>query len=101
MKAQELSAQISRLTIDIPTELHRVIKAHATLESHSIKEYVLDALEQKLKNKNKSKTGAANISEVNLKKTLSKKTAAILAGANKAKKVSFKDANSAMKYLAK
>jgi hypothetical protein len=101
MKAQELANQISRLTIDIPTEFHRVIKAHATLESHSIKEYVIDALKKKLQNEAKSIGNSKMTAEVKLKKTLSKRTASILSGANNAKKITLKDISSAMKYLEK
>jgi hypothetical protein len=95
MKMQELNIQTSRLTIDIPVEFHRIVKAHATLSSNSIKDYVLDALKEKLKNTSTKTTKAK------LKKTLNKRTASILASADKAKKVTFKDTVSAMKYLTK
>jgi hypothetical protein len=101
MKAQELTTQISRLTIDIPTELHCIIKAHATLESNSIKDYVLDALKKKIQGEAKQKSGSKVTAKSKLKKTLSKRTASILSNLNKAQKVTFKDTDSAMKYLVK
>ena len=51
MKSAINTTENARLTIDIPVELHRIIKAHATLENASIKDYVVDALKEKLMKK--------------------------------------------------
>jgi len=81
--------KIARLTIDIPVDFHRVIKANATLASNSIKEYVVDAIKKKL----------IVEGDCQMQKKLNKKTANLLQEYQKAEKVVFDDVNSAMGYL--
>jgi hypothetical protein len=41
--------QLTRLTIDLPSDHHRTIKALASLNNCSIKDFVIEAIESKLK----------------------------------------------------
>lgn len=105
MRAQEIDNHITheaKLTIGIPFELHRIIKAHATLSNSSIKNYVLDALRDKLQHEEKltKKISMAPIKKPQAEqKTVNKKVAHLLANANKVGKKTFKDVDSTMKYL--
>ena len=101
---QEVRNHEAKLTIGIPFELHSIIKAHATLNNSSIKNYVLDALKDKLQ----QETKLAKISDASVKKTkaklkqaVNKRVAKLLTNADKTGKKTFKDVDSAMKFLLK
>lgn len=39
----------TRLTIDVPSDMHRLIKAHATLSDLSIKDYIIETIEERFR----------------------------------------------------
>lgn len=83
------SAENARLTIDLPTSLHRLIKAHATLSNLSIRDFVITAITKKLDD------------EEVLEKKMNKKTIAVIRNSikNEAKLKTFKNSDDAMKWL--
>lgn len=103
---QETKNHEAKLTIGIPFELHSIIKAHATLNNSSIKDYVLDALNGKLRQETKlgriSSTSVEK-TKIKLQQVVNKKVAKVLANADTGKigKKTFKDIDSTMKYLLK
>ncbi len=106
MRAQEISNHgnhDAKLTINIPFELHRIIKMQATLNNSSIKDYVLDALQIKLHYEPKAIKNSARIptkkTKAKSKQILNKKVSSLLANADKIGKKTFKDVDSVMKYL--
>lgn len=103
---QETKNHEAKLTIGIPFELHSIIKAHATLNNSSIKDYVLDALKGKLQHETKlGKISSTSVTKtkIKLQQVVNKKVAKILADADAGKvaKKTFKDVGSTMKYLLK
>jgi uncharacterized protein (DUF1778 family) len=42
------SVENARLTIDLPSSMHRLIKAHASLSNLSIRDFVITAINKKL-----------------------------------------------------
>jgi hypothetical protein len=76
---------ISRLTVDLPTEIHKIIKLHAALNNLSIRDFVIDAIAEKIE----------DAKELN-SKTISSIKKSIK---NNSKLKSFNDVSSAMNYL--
>jgi hypothetical protein len=103
MRAQEISNHDAKLTINIPFELHRIIKTQATLNNSSIKDYVLDALQIKLHYEPKTVKNSAKTltkkTKAASKQILNERVANILTNADKIGKKTFKDVDSVMKYL--
>lgn len=81
-------SELTRLTIDLPASRHRTIKAMASLNNLSIKDFVIEALDEKLE---------AN----GISKKPNKKTAAALRSSlkNPKKLKTFKSSDEAMKWL--
>ena len=81
--------ETARLTIDLPASLHRVIKAHATLNSLSIRDFVITAINKKLDE------------EEVFEKKMNKTTIATIKNSikNHAKLKTFKNSDEMMKQL--
>lgn len=79
----------SRLTIDLPLNMHRIVKAHATLSNLSIKDFVIEAISEKLDE------------EEIMQKKLNKETIAVLRNSlkNEHKLKSFVSLEDMMNYL--
>jgi uncharacterized protein (DUF1778 family) len=83
------SNNITRLTIDLPSEMHRLIKAKASLQNLSIKDFVIRAIEN-------------DVDKVPVeKRQLNEKTISILRQSmkNSHKKKSFNSSQDAMEWL--
>lgn len=78
----------TRLTIDLPSSMHRMIKAKASLQNMSIKDFVIKAIEN-------------DVDERAVKKEFNAKTVRTIRHSikNHDKLKSFDDAESAMKWL--
>lgn len=83
------ATDITRLTIDLPSDMHRLIKAKASLQKLSIKDFVIRAIENDV-----------DATPVETKE-LNKKTVAALRYSmkNPQKRKSFKNSGEAMKWL--
>ena len=80
---------VTRLTIDLPSEMHRLIKAKASLQNLTIKDFVIRAI------KKDADSGLTSKNNPN------KKTAAALKSSmkNSDKLKSFKNSDEAMEWL--
>ena len=86
----------TRLTIDLPSSMHRMIKAHATLSDLSIKDFIIETIEMRF-----DEEDAVKNKEKISKNQMNAKTIAVIEDSikNRNKLKSFKGANEMMAYL--
>jgi len=79
----------TRLTIDLPSDMHRLIKAHATLSDLSIKDFVIETIERRFNE------------EGIVKKEMNSKTIATIKNSikNHSKLKTFSNSSDAVKWL--
>jgi len=46
---------MTNINIEIPDDLHKQLKIQATMKDHTLKDYLIDILEQKTKNEKRQK----------------------------------------------
>ena len=85
----------TRLTIDLPSSMHRMIKAHATLSDLSIKDFIIETIEMRFNEEKTSKKDRISKNQMNAK------TIAVIEDSikNHSKLKSFNNSADAMKWL--
>lgn len=93
MAQTEISS--TRLTIDLPTQMHRLIKAHATLNDRSIKDFIIETIEMRFTEEKITKKDKVSKNQMNAK------TIAVIEDSikNHHKLKSFSNSSDAMKWL--
>ena len=85
----------TRLTIDLPSSMHRMIKAHATLSDLSIKDFIIETIEMRFGEEKTAKKDRIS------KNIMNAKTIAVIEDSikNHDKLKSFNSSAAAMKWL--
>ncbi|MBP7710095.1 MAG: hypothetical protein KA100_03395 [Rickettsiales bacterium] len=85
----------TRLTIDLPSSMHRMIKAHATLSDLSIKDFIIETIEMRFGEEKTAKKDRVSKNKMNAK------TIAVIEDSikNHDKLKSFNSADEMMAYL--
>ena len=95
MAQAQMEISNTRLTIDLPTHMHRMVKAHATLNDLSMKDFVIETIAMRFGEMKSVKK------EVYSKNKMNAKTIAMIKDSikNHDKLKSFNNADDAMKWL--
>jgi hypothetical protein len=95
MARAETEMNNTRLTIDLPSHMHRMVKAHATLSDVSIKDFIIETIEMRFGEEKTAKKDRISKNQMNAK------TIAVIEDSikNHAKLKSFNSAEEAMADL--
>lgn len=95
MARTETEISNTRLTIDLPSNMHRMVKAHATLSDVSIKDFIIETIEMRFGEEKTAKKDRISKNQMNAK------TIAVIRDSikNPHKLKSFKSSGEAMKWL--
>lgn len=91
----------TRLTIDLPSDMHRMIKAHATLSDLTIKDFVIGAIQMRCGEKKPAKQKVVAKKDEYSKNKMNAKTIAVIRDSikNHDKLKTFDSADEMMAYL--
>ncbi len=95
MARAETEISNTRLTIDLPSHMHRMVKAHATLSDVSIKDFIIETIEMRFGEEKTAKKNRISKNQMNAK------TIAVIENSikNHDKLKSFSNSADAMKWL--
>lgn len=101
MAQSQTEVSNARLTIDLPLEMHRMIKTHATLSDLSIKDFVIGAIKMRCDEEKSVKKEVIVKKEEYSKNKMNAKTIAVIRDSikNHDKLKTFDNADEMMAYL--
>ncbi len=67
MARAETEISNTRLTIDLPSNMHRMVKAHATLSDVSIKDFIIETIEMRFGEEKTAKKDRISKNQMNAK----------------------------------
>lgn len=67
MARAETEISNTRLTIDLPSHMHRMVKAHATLSDVSIKDFIIETIEMRFGEEKTAKKDRISKNQMNAK----------------------------------
>lgn len=90
----------TRLTIDMPTRMHRLVKTHASLSDLTIKDFIIESIKMRFDNEKPVKKNIVKKDEFS-KNQMNAKTIAVIEDSikNHDKLKSFKNVEDMMSYL--
>lgn len=101
MAQTQTEISLTRLTIDLPSEMHRMIKAHATLSDLTIKDFIIETIGMRFNEEKSLKKTAPKKVEKFSKNKMNAKTIAVISDSikNHDKLKTFNNADEMMAYL--